>query len=101
MLTRKDPSYGLSSNLDAALLETWYVFRRAGAVYIITYGDRPEDWACNLGNNGRRAPEVPSAARRLAVRKGRVVSVHRADAGHVALREGSTTASRLLTNSTS
>ena len=26
--------------LDAALLETWYVFRRAGAAYIITYGAR-------------------------------------------------------------
>jgi porphobilinogen synthase len=27
-------------NLDAALLETWHVFRRAGAAYIITYGAR-------------------------------------------------------------
>ena len=26
--------------LDAALLETWHVFRRAGAAYIITYGAR-------------------------------------------------------------
>ena len=26
--------------LDAALLETWYVFRRSGAAYIITYGAR-------------------------------------------------------------
>ena len=25
---------------DAALLETWHVFRRAGAAYIITYGAR-------------------------------------------------------------
>jgi porphobilinogen synthase len=25
---------------DAALLETWYVFRRAGAAYVITYGAR-------------------------------------------------------------
>jgi porphobilinogen synthase len=31
---------GLLSNLDAALLETWHVFRRAGAAYIITYGAR-------------------------------------------------------------
>jgi porphobilinogen synthase len=28
------------TRLDAALLETWYVFRRAGAAYIITYGAR-------------------------------------------------------------
>lgn len=28
------------AKLDAALLETWYVFRRAGAAYIITYGAR-------------------------------------------------------------
>jgi len=28
------------TKLDAALLETWYVFRRAGAAYIITYGAR-------------------------------------------------------------
>ncbi len=27
-------------NLDAALLETWHVFRRAGAAYIITYAAR-------------------------------------------------------------
>jgi porphobilinogen synthase len=27
-------------NTDAALLETWHVFRRAGAAYIITYGAR-------------------------------------------------------------
>ena len=27
-------------DLDAALLETWHVFRRAGAAYIITYGAR-------------------------------------------------------------
>jgi porphobilinogen synthase len=27
-------------NFDAALLETWHVFRRAGASYIITYGAR-------------------------------------------------------------
>jgi porphobilinogen synthase len=27
-------------DFDAALLETWYVFRRAGAAYIITYGAR-------------------------------------------------------------
>ena len=27
-------------DLDAALLETWYVFRRAGAAYLITYGAR-------------------------------------------------------------
>jgi porphobilinogen synthase len=32
-------SQGLTK-LDAALLETWYVFRRAGAAYIITYGAR-------------------------------------------------------------
>ena len=31
---------GLLSNLDAALLETWHVFRRAGAAYVITYGAR-------------------------------------------------------------
>jgi len=30
---------GLTS-FDAALLETWYVFRRAGASYVITYGAR-------------------------------------------------------------
>ena len=28
------------AKLDAALLETWYVFRRAGAAYVITYGAR-------------------------------------------------------------
>jgi len=28
------------ADFDAALLETWYVFRRAGAAYIITYGAR-------------------------------------------------------------
>jgi porphobilinogen synthase len=28
------------TKLDAAMLETWYVFRRAGASYIITYGAR-------------------------------------------------------------
>ena len=28
------------ANFDAALLETWYVLRRAGAAYIITYGAR-------------------------------------------------------------
>ena len=28
------------ANFDAALLETWHVFRRAGANYIITYGAR-------------------------------------------------------------
>jgi len=28
------------TKFDAALLETWYVFRRAGAAYIITYGAR-------------------------------------------------------------
>jgi porphobilinogen synthase len=28
------------TDADAALLETWYVFRRAGAAYIITYGAR-------------------------------------------------------------
>jgi porphobilinogen synthase len=28
------------AKLDAALLETWHVFRRAGAAYIITYGAR-------------------------------------------------------------
>jgi porphobilinogen synthase len=27
-------------NLDAAMLETWHVFRRAGAAYLITYGAR-------------------------------------------------------------
>ncbi len=27
-------------NSDAALLETWHVFRRAGAAYLITYGAR-------------------------------------------------------------
>jgi porphobilinogen synthase len=27
-------------DLDAALLETWHVFRRAGAAYVITYGAR-------------------------------------------------------------
>ena len=32
-------SAGLAK-FDAALLETWYVFRRAGAAYIITYGAR-------------------------------------------------------------
>jgi porphobilinogen synthase len=31
---------GLVSNLDAALVETWHVFRRAGAAYVITYGAR-------------------------------------------------------------
>jgi porphobilinogen synthase len=31
---------GLLSNLDAALLETWHVFRRAGAAYVITYAAR-------------------------------------------------------------
>jgi len=28
------------TNFDAALVETWHVFRRAGAAYIITYGAR-------------------------------------------------------------
>jgi porphobilinogen synthase len=28
------------TNFDAALLETWWVFRRAGAAYLITYGAR-------------------------------------------------------------
>ncbi len=28
------------TNFDAALLETWHVFRRAGAAYLITYGAR-------------------------------------------------------------
>ena len=28
------------ADFDAALLETWHVFRRAGAAYIITYGAR-------------------------------------------------------------
>ncbi len=28
------------TNFDAALLETWHVFRRAGAAYVITYGAR-------------------------------------------------------------
>jgi porphobilinogen synthase len=32
-------SQGLT-NFDAALLETWHVFRRAGAAYLITYGAR-------------------------------------------------------------
>jgi porphobilinogen synthase len=32
-------SHGLV-NFDAALLETWHVYRRAGAAYIITYGAR-------------------------------------------------------------
>lgn len=31
---------GLLSNLDAAILETWHVFRRAGAAYVITYAAR-------------------------------------------------------------
>jgi porphobilinogen synthase len=31
---------GLLSNLDAALVETWQVFRRAGAAYVITYAAR-------------------------------------------------------------
>ena len=31
---------GLVTDLDAALLETWHVFRRAGAAYIITYAAR-------------------------------------------------------------
>lgn len=34
------------TNFDAALLETWHVFRRAGASYIITYGARQ---AASLG----------------------------------------------------
>jgi porphobilinogen synthase len=28
------------ADFDAALLETWHVFRRAGAAYVITYGAR-------------------------------------------------------------
>jgi porphobilinogen synthase len=31
---------GLLSNLDAAILETWQVFRRAGAAYVVTYAAR-------------------------------------------------------------
>lgn len=31
---------GLLTNLDAALVETWNVFRRAGAAYVITYAAR-------------------------------------------------------------
>ena len=31
---------GLLANLDAALVETWNVFRRAGAAYVITYAAR-------------------------------------------------------------
>jgi porphobilinogen synthase len=31
---------GLLANLNAALVETWNVFRRAGAAYVITYGAR-------------------------------------------------------------
>jgi porphobilinogen synthase len=31
---------GLLSNLNAAILETWHVFRRAGAAYVITYAAR-------------------------------------------------------------
>lgn len=31
---------GLLSNLDAAILETWHVFRRAGAAFVITYAAR-------------------------------------------------------------
>jgi delta-aminolevulinic acid dehydratase/porphobilinogen synthase len=28
------------TNFEAALLETWHVFKRAGAQFIITYGAR-------------------------------------------------------------
>jgi len=28
------------TDFDAALVETWHVFRRAGAAYIISYGAR-------------------------------------------------------------
>jgi len=38
---------GLLSDFDAALLETWHVFRRAGAAYVITYGAR-RAWAIGL-----------------------------------------------------
>jgi len=38
---------GLITDFDAALLETWHVFRRAGAAYIITYGAR-RAWAIGL-----------------------------------------------------
>jgi porphobilinogen synthase len=31
---------GFLSNLDAAILETWHVFRRAGAAFVITYAAR-------------------------------------------------------------
>ena len=57
------------ADFDAALLETWHVFRRAGAAYIITYGARPRPrlWECRCdrsravvrprveGRAGRRA----------------------------------------------
>ena len=35
----RSAAHGLA-DFDAALLETWHVFRRAGAAYIITYGAR-------------------------------------------------------------
>ena len=40
--------HGLT-NFDAALLETWHVFKRAGAQFIITYGAR---YAKGLGIGG-------------------------------------------------
>jgi delta-aminolevulinic acid dehydratase/porphobilinogen synthase len=40
--------HGLT-NFEAALLETWHVFKRAGAQFIITYGAR---YAKGLGIGG-------------------------------------------------
>ena len=37
------------ADFDAALLETWQVFRRAGAAYIITYGARQARVAGSAG----------------------------------------------------
>ena len=57
------------ADFDAALLETWQVFRRAGAAYIITYGARRAPFAGSAACDRSRAvvrPRVEGRAGRRA-----------------------------------
>ena len=51
------------ADFDAALLETWHVFRRAGAAYIITYGARHARIARSAGDERSRGALRAIAAR--------------------------------------
>ena len=57
------------TKFDAALLETWHVFRRAGAAYIITYGaqaTRKSGWVVTQGLGLRPCSSARCASRPAA-----------------------------------